>query len=148
MWQRFSNPTKFYAADREAALDKLHGPLVEWIHRPSSGKQALLDAYASLTERQRAALAADVERAFVVAHGRDRVTAYRYRSTGGWGGASLSTVEPTWLRRGSYQAVEVTASDVMVHWAQPDLPLGGKAFGHERELILKPDARPQRIEAA
>lgn len=126
----------------DLALDKMYPPVVDWVHRPSGGKQAVFDAYAAMRPKERAAYDADVREAFLRAHGGETVVAYRYRS---WpenmGGRSLTTAEPS-LSPDAYRAYLVNVRDVLVHWAQPEMPLSGKAFGHEKELILRSDARP------
>lgn len=74
------------------------------------------------------------------AHGATTVTAFRVRPRGSSVGLSLSTLAPDYLEPGRYETYRISASDVMLHWAQPALPLGGRAFGHEQEIILKPFA--------
>lgn len=131
----------------QLACDKLWGPIMEWIHSPSSGKADLFKAYAALKDREKTALDQDVHHAFVSAHGGSSTTAYRYKDRPRhMGGMSLTSAEPKYLAREMYTAFEVKASDVLAHWAQGDLPLGGRAFGHEKEMILKPDANPKRLD--
>lgn len=141
-----------YTYDRTAsvwldlACKKMWGPIMEWIHRPSSGKSDVFKAYAALPPRARTALEQDVRRAFHSAHGGSTVTAYRYKDKPRhMGGMSLTTEEPTYLSKDKYTAYAVKDSDVLAHWAQDDLPLGGNAYGHEKELILRPDANPRQI---
>lgn len=130
----------------EIACERLWGPIMEWIHRPSLGKEAILEAYARLSDRQRSALADDVACTFAREHGAASVVAYRYRERPRHvGGLSLTTEEPRYLSRSLYAAYLVHHADVLAHWGQECLPLGGRAFGHEREIILKPDADPRRL---
>lgn len=126
------------------AVDKMYPAVMEWVHRPSAGKQELFEAYDSLAPKEKAAYDADVRSAFVSAHGGSSTLGYRYKDRPRhMGGMSLTTVEPAYLSRDLYTAYEVDAADVLVHWAQRELPLGGKAFGHEKELILRKSANPR-----
>jgi GNAT superfamily N-acetyltransferase len=129
------------------AYGQLWGPLAEWLHYPETcGKQPVFDAYASFSPRVRAAYDADVAQAFRAAHHADTVIAYRYKSQpSDMGGASLSTREPRYLDPARYRAYRVHVRDVLVHWNQRELPLASVAFGHEREIILRPDARPEPL---
>ena len=142
-----------YSYDRTASMwlglacDKLWAPIMAWIHSPSSGKSEVFAAYAALSPREKAALEQDVQRAFSSAHGGSSTTAYRYKDRPRhMGGMSLTSEEPTYLSRDKYTAFEVHASDVLAHWAQKGLPLGGNAFGHEKEMILLPSANPKRLD--
>jgi len=131
---------------RDNALEKMWAPIMDWIHSPGRGKKGVFDAYTQLTTQEKAALEADVARAFRSAHGGNEVIAYRYKDQpGSMGGMSLTTEEPKYLSRDQYTAYKVHASDVLAHWGQDDLPLSGKAFGHEKELILKPNANPKIV---
>lgn len=132
----------------ELAWDKLWEPLQDWIHRPSAGKRALLDAYESLTAAEKEALARDVLRAMRAAHGAEDVVAWRR-----WKGqpkklglASLTTNrrEVSYLDPSQYEEFVVPASVIMLHWAQEGSPLGGRSFAHEQEIILLPDAELER----
>jgi len=128
----------------DRALEKLWPPVQLWVHYPDSeGKRAkaeLLDAYDSLGPREKAAYDADVREAFLRAHGSDRVIAYRRRKARSepMAGLSLSTLEPG-ARSDTYS---VSLNDVLVHWAQSEMPLSSRAYGHEKEIILRRDAEP------
>jgi hypothetical protein len=61
---------------------------------------------------------------------------------------SLTTEEPVYLSPDMYTPYEVDVDDVLVHWAQDKMPLSGRTFGHEKELILKPEANPRVIRAS
>lgn len=128
------------------AIDKMYPSVMEWVHRPSSGKQEVFSAYEGLKLKERSAYDADVHSAFSRAHGGSTTTAYRYKARPRhMGGMSLTSEEPSYLGRDLYTAYQVKADDVLVHWAQSEMPLSGKAFGHEKEMILRKDANP-RIE--
>jgi hypothetical protein len=128
------------------ATDKMYPAVQEWIHRPSSGKAEVFEAYESLRPREKAAYDADVKAAFHKAHGGGSTTGYRYKDRPRhMGGMSLTTTEPTYLSPDKYTAYEVRDDDVLVHWAQEEMPLGGNAFGHEKELILRKDANPRPL---
>ena len=143
---------KMMLKDR-VALDRAHdalwAPLQGWIHSPSAGKGPLAEAYSGLDDHAKAMLDRDVSAAFEREHGGDEVTAYRYKdrheSAGGM--SSLTTEKPAYLSPDKYSAYRVRSSDVLAHYGQSDLPLGGKAFGHEKELVLKPGAAPARMDA-
>lgn len=131
----------------QRVFDKLWGPIMGWIHSPHSGKTELLESYEALSEHEKALLTQDVSRAFHRAHGGDTVTAFRYKDRpSSMGGMSVTSKEPTYLGRDKYTAYVVHSSDILAHWAQEDLPLGGNAFGHEEEMIFKPNANPKAIE--
>jgi len=129
------------------ALDVLHQPLAFWIHyNDPAAKRDLLERYEALPARQRAALEHAVEQVF---RG-PTLTAYRRTKPGdqGVGGMSLSTDRPTYMT--AFETFELRPEDVLIHWAvtYPNgdtTALGGKGFGHEHEVILRPDARPRRI---
>lgn len=130
------------------AIDTMYPAVMEWIHRPSSGKRKVFEAYDSLGSKQRAAYDADVRSAFSKAHGASAV-GYRYKDRPRhMGGMSLTTEEPRYLAPDLYTGYEVKADDVLVHWAQPEMPLSGRAFGHEKELILRKDANPKPVPVA
>lgn len=130
------------------AIDKMYPAVMEWVHRPNAGKHEVFDAYESLTSKEKAAYDADVRSAFSRAHGASTV-GYRYKDRPRhMGGMSLTTGEPRYLGRDLYTGYEVKADDVLVHWAQSEMPLSGKAFGHEKELILRRDANPRPVPVA
>ncbi|MFA5053089.1 MAG: hypothetical protein WC565_03460 [Parcubacteria group bacterium] len=128
----------------DRALDKLWPPVQLWVHYPDSeGKRAkaeLLDAYDSLGPREKAAYDADVRQAFLRAHDSDHVIAYRRVKSQfePVAGLSMSTLEPG-ARSDAYS---VSVDDVLVHWAQAEMPLSSRAYGHEKEIILRRDAEP------
>lgn len=127
----------------EFALRKMYPAVNLWVHYPNEGKAAVFEAYASLKPKERAAYDADVREAFLRAHGGATTVAYRYRNRPDhMGGMSLTSVKPHWDHTGYLVAVD----DVLVHWAQEEMPLSSKAFGHERELILRPESNPPRVE--
>jgi hypothetical protein len=129
------------------AREKMHAPVMEWIHRPGEGKAALFAAHESLLPRERAQWDADIQHAFREAHGgHDSAVMYRMKDNPShMGGMSLTTERPTHLRPDQYHAFEVRPEHVLAHWNQNESPLGGKAFGHEREVILKPNAEPRAL---
>jgi len=95
-----------------------------------------------LSAKQRAALDSDVAKAVKKSHGDLWFTAYRYKDVPGkLGLTSLTTTRPPY----KYVTFRVHASQVLVHWGQPDMPLGFGAFSHEREVILKPILDAGRI---
>jgi len=125
----------------EEALDDLWEPAVDWVHRNSAdGKRRLFAAYKNLSPKARAAL----EQAVSAAVGGSLV-AYRNLRSGNdvkrMGGMSLSLTRP---KSGNTVAFRVSARDILLHpsVAGGDNPLNSKAFGHEKEIILKLDASP------
>lgn len=139
--------TRYDLAD---ALDNIHEDLAFWIYyNDPAAKRGLLRRYEALPEQQRAALERAVETVF---QGRTLI-AYRRLKPGDrldrMGGASLSTDRPT---HAAFEAFALTPEDVLLHWAvtYPDgdsTALDSEAFGHEHEIILRPDARPRHIES-
>jgi len=127
------------------AVRELYPHVTMWVHYPQTegkaSKQALFDAYAALPAKAKEAYDRDVYEAFVRAHGIDWAVAYRYRSFHRVGGASLTTKVPHTV----HVAYKVRPEHVLVHWAQEQMPLGAKAFGHEKEIILRPDAEPREV---
>jgi len=129
-----------------SALDELSGPLRIWIHHPSEGKGHLREAYEQLSPQEKHALKRDVKEAVLRVHGRDPFLAYRRLKEGDQetlsGLTSLTTdiSQVQYLNPKFFRTYKVFSSDVLIHWAQ-DTPLGKGAFRHERELILKPNAR-------
>lgn len=131
------------------ALDALHEPLAFWVHyNDPQAKRELLERYEALPARQRAALEQAVERSFQG----PTLTAYRRTKPGDRpqerGGMSVSTDRPAYMT--AFETFELRPEDVLLHWAvtYPSgeaTALGGRAFGHEHEVILRPGARPRRI---
>lgn len=128
------------------AIDTMYPAVMDWIHHPSqASKRAIFDAYDSLSLKPKAAYDADVESAFRREHGAT-VTVYRYKAREDMAGASVSPVKPR--DSTAHKAFEIRPSDVLVHYGQEEMPLGGKAFGHEKEIILRPNARPMEVKLA
>lgn len=126
----------------DIALDKLHAPLNGWVFYGSAGdKKELMETYQTLRGQEKAALTKAVKRAMG-----QKATMYRRLKPGqkpsSMGGMSLHIDNP---KMGTVHAFEVAASDVLLHPDVPGTPLASKAFGHEREAILKPDARPRYL---
>lgn len=142
------NPPSFgYALD--SALDTLYPLVVIWKHYPSEGKEPLRLAYLALSPEEQEALAEDVLSAVRSAHVSDRFVAYRRgeRAHNLRDMDSLTTAweEVEYLGPEYRAAYLVHANDVLVHWAQPGVPLGRGAFAHEFEIILKPGAHPEEV---
>jgi hypothetical protein len=131
------------------ALDALHEPLAFWVHyNDPQAKRELLERYEALPTRQRAALEQAVERSFQG----PTLTAYRRTKPGDRpqekGGMSVSTDRPGYMT--AFETFELRPEDVLIHWAVTypngdSTALGSKGFGHEHEVILRPDARPRRV---
>ena len=133
------------------AKAKLWEPLMDWIHRPSTGKAHLITTYQNLSAHEKSLLDDDVLRVFRHEYGTDTAIVYRYRVTTSSMSMSVSDVEPKYLRgllgtpSSNYKTFRIHACEVLAHYGQEGLPLGNKQFGHEKEIILKPDARPEEI---
>jgi hypothetical protein len=145
---RFQNPMML--RDRIAldnAKAKLWEPLMDWIHRPSVGKAHLITTYQNLSAHEKSLLDDDVLRVFRHEYGTDTAIVYRYRIYNDhcMGGMSVSDFEPKYLVDTTYKKFRIHASDVLAHYGQEDLPLGTKSFKHEKEIVLKPDARPEAL---
>lgn len=130
---------------QRSALSRLAGPIFGWVHRPNEGKSSIASAYGSLSDRHKEHLDAHTKEVFEREHGSDTAVVYRYRDSGKYGLASVSPVKPTWIPADQVTALRIKASDVLAHYAQEGSPLASKAFGHEKEIILKPDANPEVI---
>jgi hypothetical protein len=130
------------------AIDTLYPAAMDWVHHPSgASKRALFDAYEALPSKAKQAYDADVERAFRGQHG-SKAVVYRYKIRGDTSGASVSPVKPDYLDPSLYRAYEMDPGDALVHYAQDEMPLGGKAFGHENEIILRPGAQLKEVKVA
>jgi len=141
---RLSQLVESEAYDLEDALEALHGPLSDWVHRnDGAAKQELFNAYRGLSGPQKRALQSAVNRAFTKAHGGRTVTMYRRMKSGqtadAMGGLSLTTNAPGYVSAAMF---DVAASDVLLHWGVSDTPLSSRAFGHEKEVILHAHANP------
>jgi hypothetical protein len=137
--------TKFFLLDRVRAHETLNPFVGPWVfNNDGAAKRQLMSAYQELPERSKAALAFEVDQAMS-----GPTVVYRWLKEGDdpmkMGGASV-TDDPTSLGYGSnVHAFRVSPDDVMLHYKQEDSWLHSKRYGHERELILKPDARPQHL---
>lgn len=130
------------------ALDVMYPAAMDWVHHPSgASKRALFHAYEALPPKAKQAYDADVEQAFRGEHGSTALV-YRYKIRGDTSGASVSPVEPRYLDPSQYRAYEMAPGDALVHYAQEEMPLGGKAFGHEKEIILRPGVKLKEIKTA
>ena len=136
---------KFFAMDLPAAHRELNPFVGPWVFNNDGGaKRQLMAAYEGLPDRQKAALAFEVSQAMS-----GPTVVYRWLKEGDnpskMGGAS-ATDDPKALGYGSNtHAFKVSPDDVMLHYKQRDSWLSSKRYGHEHELILKPDARPQHL---
>lgn len=126
----------------EAALDELYAPLASWVHYGSaSDKRELLAAYAGLSEAKRDAWDRSVGATFREYHGADSSLMYRRikaESPTATSGTSVTTEKSETETARTVATYRVHASDVLAHHAQTDTPLASKAYGHEREVILRP----------
>ena len=129
----------------DEAFDVL-GPLItDWVfYGRGQAKRELLKAYRDLPPKAQAAWDADVAQAFRRYHGSDSVVMYRRVKSGKLsGGDSLTTTKP---RHGAdVRAYKVRVKDVLAHHAQDEILLSSRAYGHEKEVILKEAAKPREI---
>lgn len=130
----------------QMALDRLYPLLNMWIfYGGKSDKAALFEGYEALPAAQKLSWDQEVARAFEAFHHSDRAIMYRRVKPGGeiareMRGASVTTEKPS--HGETIAAFTVRSEDVLAHHAQNYTPLASRAFGHEFEVILKPDARP------
>jgi hypothetical protein len=130
----------------DVAWDDMAAPIRTWIHRPSEGKEAIFDAWRELEPKARQAWEADVRSAVQRAHGASTFVGYRrIKGSEHLGGMSVTTEKSNAKAAPGHEvaAYRISADDVLVHWGQGG-PLSG-GFAHEKEVILKPNAKPQRI---
>lgn len=123
------------------AMDALHEHLADWVHGGrGSGKKQLGEAYKRLGETEKAALEEANREAFVAVHGKEEAALYRRgkATDSGHEMLSLTTEKPT--HGADIQAFKVSYRDVLLHHGVPDTPLNSRAFGHEKEVVLKPGA--------
>ena len=134
---------RYYLDD---ALDKLHPGLSDWVNRNDpSGKKAMFQAYSELSDEERHALSSVVKAAFSKHHGGKKAVLYRRMKRGQdvkkMGGMSLSaSIDQSGA---SHAKFSVDADDVLLHFGVPDTALSSRRFGHEKEIILKKNARPK-----
>lgn len=128
-------------------LDEVHeslNPYVSsWVFGGSrAAKIALLDAYKDLSDREKSLLLKEI-RALMPS----RMLVYRSvrpgQPLGRTGGISVSDDPAT--RTGDVHVFSITPEDVLLHYGQKSSWLSSNAYRHEREIILKPDARPKYI---
>jgi len=106
-------------------------------------KESLIDAYNGLSDRQKTVIATDVRETFRRVYNADKTTIFRSFRGHEVDMGGLSVTDERSTRVGTdVRAFEVSHSDVMLHYAQDESPLESRAFGHEREIILRPDANP------
>lgn len=153
--QKMSPPTEEiheYAAHAHRAMA---GAVSTWTHEPSKGKQAIFDAHGKLDEIEQAALQFQVQDIVERDTGGEHVTAYRVLNEGDdpkkMGGASVS-LDPRWKEKPNAQAFKVHYSDILLHHKQANIPGNkhrgselGLGYGHEQEVILRPDAKPEHL---
>lgn len=126
------------------AVAALHDNVAWWVYRGTQKKQ-LFDGWRSLSAEQREAL----DTANAAAHGTKPVTLYRLRTgyefEGELGGASFTDDPELWGDKS--EPYTVNPRDIMVSHRTPDLGqvFNNRTYGHEREVILKPDAKPTKV---
>ena len=136
---------KFYKMDSITAHKALNPHVGPWVfHSDGSAKGKLMRAYSALSERQKAALAFEAALAMSGA-----TVVYRWLQGGDkpsqMGGASVTDDPTAFGYSPNVHSFRVTPDDVMLHYKQEDSWLSTKRFGHEHEMILKPNARPQHL---
>lgn len=107
-----------------------------------AAKIALLDAYRNLSDREKYLLLKEI-----CALMPSRLLVYRSvrpgQPLGRTGGVSVSDDPAT--RTGNVHVFSITPEDVLLHYGQKSSWLSSNAYRHERETILKPDAKPKYI---
>lgn len=124
----------------ETALGKLSPSVLAWLKNPRAAEKPLFEAYAGLTDDEKALISQDVYETFSQAHGGSTVIAYKIKGHPHHGGAAMTTKKPEHLKPEEMSAYLVRAKDVLAHWGQEELSLG------EDIIILKPNARPLPFE--
>ena len=137
---------KVWKVHRDVALRKMYPHVSMWRYYPrTETKQPMVDAYHSLTDKQRHQLHLDVRQAMLDTHGRETVDIYRNlkpddKDRKDWGASSFSTnSEHLHPRTGGLKAT-VHWKDVMAHHGQERMPLGRGIHKSENEVILRPGA--------
>ena len=129
----------------EEAHEQLNPMVSDWVFGGSAAaKKALLSEWEALPSPQKEAVAAQV-RKLVPA----RLTVYRsVRHEGDLplrGGASVTDDLKSRGRAYNTHAFEVAPNDIMLHYKMQESWLSSKAYAHEREIILRPDAKPRHL---
>ncbi len=149
-WRELKVGEKMWA---RSAHEALNPDVSAWVFDNEGGaKTRLFNTYAELTDREKTALAADAEHAVKRHHGSEYITVYRSLRPGddpkSMGGMSATTDLSTRGKATDVHAFRVHHSDILVHWGQPESWLNSKRFRHEREVILKPNAKVHELELA
>lgn len=136
---------KFFKLDAPAAHRALNPFVGPWVfHNDGGAKRKLMAAYLALNARRKAALESEVARAMS-----GPTIVYRWLREGDsptkMGGASVTEDPAAFGFGANVHAFKVTPKDVMLHYGQQDSWLSSKRYGHEKEMILKPDATPQHL---
>jgi hypothetical protein len=127
----------------DQAVEELRHDVAWWVYR-GAHKASIFHTYEALTPAQKAGL----RFANLAVLGEQPITLYRLMKgtqRQGLGGASFTDVPDLFPNA---VAFEVRPQDVLVFYGTPgfDGSFGGKTYGHEREYILLPQARPRRLE--
>jgi len=133
------------------AMDALKKSVVRW-QELVENKGAVFKAYKDLHPDLKVALHEENKKVMG-----SSAIAWRYEPSGNFpsnmGGMSLHVaIDPASLQRDyilkNMRAYRVSVNDVMIHPDTPNNPLGKGAWKWEREMILKPDAKPQQLSEA
>lgn len=134
----------------EDPKEKLSSDLAMWVHRTDpAAKRKLLATYDALSEEDKAALETDTQHAVQEHHGGDYMTVYRSMrrgdQPGDMGGKSVTTdLDSRPHQDDEIHAFRVHHKDVLLHWSQHP-QLVSREYGHEHEVILKPNAEPEHL---
>lgn len=135
--------TMLYSALLVAAHETLNPFVSDWVFSGNkAAKDGLLRAYRDLNPRLKAQLAEEIR---TLVHG--KIVVYRSVRPGQpidqMGGMSVTDKLST--RTGDVHSWEIDPDDIMLHYKQQDSWLSSRAYAHEQEIILRPDARPKYL---
>ena len=130
---------KYIVLDAHAELNP---HVSDWVFSGNkAAKEALFRAYEGLDDNEKDALDHEVRGVMP-----SSLTVYRSVRPGqplDRGGSSVTDDLST--RTGEVHAWRITPADVLLHYGQKESWLASKAYGHEREIILKPNAKPKYL---
>jgi hypothetical protein len=130
---------KYIVLDAHAELNP---HVSDWVFSGNkAAKKALFRAYEGLDDNEKDALDHEVRGVMP-----SSLTVYRSVRPGqplDRGGSSVTDDLST--RTGEVHAWRITPADVLLHYGQKESWLASKAYGHEREIILKPNAKPKYL---
>lgn len=130
---------------RMRAHSELNPHVSTWVfYNDPSAKRELMRVWAELPDAAREALANEVRELVP-----GKIVVYRTLreadSVDALGGSSVTDSRQS-RGNGNVHAFEIRPDDILLHYGMSESWLSSKAYAHEREIILRPDARPVHLD--